>query len=197
MVSIVLKAAPYGVFALMANVTGTLGGLALVGIGKMLITHYVAYGIMIVVVFSLILKYMAKVSPIQHYKNIFPAMELAFSTQTSAATIPFTLKCTEASSAVPSDTVNLITPPDTSINMQAVAYEMPIYAIFAAQIYGISLSPIEFVQIILLGIVMAAGVAGIPGGGIIMSGVLLEIMGFTIDSMGRIASIYILIDMPK
>lgn len=95
MVSIVLKAAPYGVFALMANVTGTLGGLALVGIGKMLITQYVAYGIMIVVVFSLILKYMAKVSPIQHYKNIFPAMALAFSTQSSAATIPLTMKCTE------------------------------------------------------------------------------------------------------
>lgn len=197
MVSIVLKAAPYGVFALMANVTGTLGGLALVGIGKMLITQYVAYGIMIVVVFSLILKYMAKVSPIQHYKNIFPAMALAFSTQSSAATIPLTMKCTEERSGVPRDIVNLITPPAATINMQAVAAEMPIYAIFAAQIYGISLSPIEFVQIILLGIVMAAGVAGIPGGGIIMSGVLLEIMGLPIDIMGWIAGIYILIDMPN
>src|SRR5699024_842907 len=95
MVSIVLKAAPNGVFALMANVTVTLDRLALVGIGKMLITQYVAYGIMIVVVFSLIIKYMAKVSPIQHYKNIFPAMALAFSTQSSAATIPLTMKCTE------------------------------------------------------------------------------------------------------
>src|SRR5699024_4091622 len=61
LISIVLKADTYGVFALMANVTGTLGVFSLVGIGKMLISQYVTYGIMIVVVFSLILKYMAKV----------------------------------------------------------------------------------------------------------------------------------------
>src|SRR5699024_3914275 len=95
------------------------------------------------------------------------------------------------------DIVNLITPPAATINMQAVAAEMPIYAIFAAQIYGISLSPIEFVQIILLGIVMAAGVAGIPGGGIIMSGVLLEIMGLPIDIKGLNSWINLIIYMPN
>src|SRR5699024_3245868 len=176
MVSIVLKLAPYGVFALMANVTGTLGGIALVGIGKMLITQYVAYVIILVIVYSLILKYLAKVSPVQHYKNIFPAMALGFSTQSSAATIPLTMDVTKNRAGVPQDMVNLITPPAATINMHAVAAEMPIYAIFAAQIYGIYRSPIEFVQIILLGTVMAAVEAGIQDGGNIMTGVLLEIM---------------------
>jgi len=197
MVSIVLKLAPYGVFALMANVTGTLGGIALVGIGKMLITQYVAYVIILVIVYSLILKYLAKVSPVQHYKNIFPAMALGFSTQSSAATIPLTMDVTKNRAGVPQDMVNLITPPAATINMHAVAAEMPIYAIFAAQIYGIALSPLQFTQIIVLGVIMAAGVAGIPGGGIIMSAVLLEIMGLPMDIVAWIAGIYILIDMPN
>lgn len=197
MVSIVLKVAPFGVFALMANVTGTLGGLALVGIGKMLMTQYIAYATILIVIYSLILRFMAKVNPIQHYRNIFPAMALAFSTQSSAATIPLTMECTKNRAGVPEDIVNLITPPAATINMHAVAAEMPIYAVFAAQIYGIALSPLEFVQIIVLGVIMAAGVAGVPGGGIIMSAVLLEIMGLPMDIVGWIAGIYILIDMPN
>ena len=71
MVSIVLKFAPYGVFALMSNVTGTLGGMVLVGIGKMLVTQYIAYAIVIVIVYPIILKYVSKVNPVQHYRNIF------------------------------------------------------------------------------------------------------------------------------
>lgn len=93
--------------------------------------------------------------------------------------------------------VNLITPPAATINMHAVAAEMPIYALFAAQIYGIALGPIQFAQIIVLGVIMAAGVAGIPGGGIIMSAVLLEIMGLPMDIVAWIAGIYVLIDMPN
>ncbi|HLR72276.1 MAG TPA: dicarboxylate/amino acid:cation symporter [Pseudogracilibacillus sp.] len=197
MVSIVLKFAPYGVFALMANVTGTLGGIVLVGIGKMLITQYVAYAIILAVVYSLILKFLAKVSPVQHYKNIFPAMALGFSTQSSAATIPLTMDCTKNRAGVPKDMVNLITPPAATINMHAVAAEMPIYALFAAQIYGIALTPFQFIQIVVLGVIMAAGVAGIPGGGIMMSAVLLEIMGLPLDIVAWIAGIYLLIDMPN
>lgn len=198
MVSIVLKAAPYGVFALMANVTGTIGGLALVGIGKLLITQYIAYGFILIVIFPIILKFMAKVSPIQHFNNIFPAMVLGFSTQSSAATIPVTMSSLKKRAGVPEDIVNLITPPAATINMQAVAAEMPIYTIFAAQIYGIVLSPTDFMQIIILGIIMAAGVAGVPGGGIIMAAVLLDIMGLPADIIvAWIAGIYILIDMPN
>lgn len=197
MVSIVLKFAPYGVFALMSNVTGTLGGMVLVGIGKMLVTQYIAYAIVIVIVYPIILKYVSKVNPVQHYRNIFPAMVLAFSTQSSSATLPLTMSCTKDRAGVPEDIVNLIAAPAATINMHACAAEMPIYAIFAAQIYGISLNPFQLAQIVLLGVIMAAGVAGVPGGGIMMSAVLLEIMGLPLDIVPWIAGIYLLIDMPN
>lgn len=197
MVSIVLKFAPIGVFALIANVIGTVGGLALVGIGKMLVTQYVAYAFIIVVVYSVILKLLAKVNPLQHYRNIFPAMVMAFTTQSSSATIPVTMESMKKRAGVPEDMVNLITAPAATINMHACAAEMPIYALFAAQIYGITLSPLDLAQIVVLGVIMAAGVAGIPGGGIMMSAVLLEIMGLPLDIVPWIAGIYVLIDMPN
>lgn len=197
MVSIVLKIAPIGVFALMANVTGTVGGIALLGIGKMLLTQYVAYIFVIIVVYGLWLKFMVGVSPIQHYKNVFPAMVLAFTTQSSSGTIPVTMSVTKNRAGVPDDIVNVITAPAATINMQACSAEMPIYAIFAAQIYGLHYEPLQFLQIILLGIVMAAGVGGVPGGGIMMSAVMLEIMGLPLDIVPWIAGVYLLIDMPN
>jgi Na+/H+-dicarboxylate symporter len=197
MVGIVLNVAPYGVFALMANVTGTLGTIVLQGIGKMLLTQYAAYATVLIVFYPLILKFMANVNPIQHFRNIFPAMVMAFTTQSSSGTIPVTMEVTKKRAGVPDDIVNLITAPAATINMHACAAEMPIYALFASQIYGIPLSPFDFIVICILGVIMAAGVAGVPGGGIMMSAVLLQIMGLPLDIVPWIAGVYILIDMPN
>lgn len=193
----VISLAPYGVFALIANITGTLGVTVIYGLGKLLLTQYVAYATMIVIVYPLVLKFIAKVNPIQHFKNIYPAMLLAFSTASSSATLPLTMKVTKERAGVPDDMVNLIAPPAATINMHACAAEMPIYAIFAAQIYGIDLPFTSLLVIICLGIIMAAGVAGVPGGGIIMSAVLLQVMGLPLDMVPWIAGIYYLIDMPN
>ncbi|MDK2960666.1 MAG: hypothetical protein PWP12_850 [Bacillota bacterium] len=197
MVAMVLRFAPIGVFALMANVTGTVGTLALKGIGKMLITQYLAYATVIIVYYPLILKFLAKVNPLNHYRNIYPAMVMAFSTQSSSATIPVTMDCTKNRAGVPADIVNLITPPAATINMHACAAEMPIYAVFASQLYNVPLTLPNLITICFLGVIMAAGVAGVPGGGIMMSAVLLQIMGLPLDIVPWIAGVYVLIDMPN
>lgn len=197
MVRIVLYMAPIGVFALISNITGTLGAIVLAGIGKLLITQYFAYLSIIVIVYPLILKFIARVDPIQHFKNIWPAMALAFSTCSSSATLPLTMEVTKNRAGVPHDMVNLLAPPAATINMHACAAEMPIYAVFAAQIYGIDLTLVQLLVIIVLGIIMAAGVAGVPGGGIIMSAVLLQVMGLPMDIVAWIAGVYVLIDMPN
>ncbi|WP_300668033.1 dicarboxylate/amino acid:cation symporter [Desulfoluna sp.] len=197
MIKIILKMAPFGVFALISNVTGTLGALALQGIGKMLLTQYLAYLTVIVVFYPLILKFLAKVNPLQHFKNVYPAMALAFSTQSASGTLPMTMECTRDRGGVPDDMVNLIAPPAATINAHACAAEMAIYAIFASQLYGIHLGFVQLLTIIALGVVMAAGVAGVPGGGIVMSAVLLQIMGLPMEIVGWIAGVYILIDMPN
>lgn len=197
MIKIILQMAPFGVFALISNVTGTVGALALQGIGKMLVTQYLAYLTVIVIFYPLILKFLAKVNPLQHFKNVYPAMALAFSTQSASGTLPLTMECTRDRGGVPDDMVNLIAPPAATINAHACAAEMAIYAIFASQLYGINLGFVQLLTIIALGVVMAAGVAGVPGGGIVMSAVLLQIMGLPMEIVGWIAGVYILIDMPN
>ncbi|MDR2452450.1 MAG: dicarboxylate/amino acid:cation symporter [Candidatus Accumulibacter sp.] len=196
-VEIVMYFAPIGVFCLMADVTGTLGREVLTGLGKMLLTQYVAYATLIVIFFPLVLKFVAKVRPLQHYLNIYPAMLLAFSTCSSSATLPLTMKCAKERAGVPKETVDLLAPPAATLNMQACCAEMPIYAIFAAQMYGIDFGFGQLAIIVLLGIIMAAGVAGVPGGGIMMSAIMLQSMGLPLTIVPWIAGIYRLIDMPN
>lgn len=197
MVGYIMEFAPYGVFALMANITGTVGAVVLGALAKMLITQYVAYFTILIVMYPIILKVFAKVNPLQHFKNIFPVMLVAFSTCSSSATLPVTMEATKKRAGVPEDTVNLIAPPAATINMHACAAEMPIYAIFAAQLFAAHFSPTTFIYIIILGVIMAAGVAGVPGGAIMMAAVLMNIMGFPLTIVPWIAGIYRLIDMPN
>ncbi len=196
-VEYIMKVAPIGILCLMANVTGGLGSDVLGGLGKMLLTQYIAYAIVLVVIFPLILFFVAKVNPLQHYYNIYPAMLFAFSTCSSSATIPVTIKSTHERAGVPEDAVKLLTPPAATINMQACCAEMPIYAIFAAQLFGVDFSVGQIIVICLLAVVMAAGVAGVPGGAILMAAVLMEIMGFPLTIVPWVAGIYRLIDMPN
>lgn len=197
MVGYIMEFAPFGVFALMANITGTVGTIVLGALGKMLLTQYLAYAFIILIVYPIILAVVAKVNPIQHYRNIFPAMVVAFSTCSSSATLPITMESTKKRAGVPEDIVNLIAPPAATINMHACAAEMPIYALFAAQLFGVSLSPGSFISIIILGVIMAAGVAGVPGGAVMMASVLMSIMNFPQTIVPWIAGIYRLIDMPN
>ena len=196
-VEMVMKLAPIGVFCLMAEVSGTLGAEVLGALGKMLVTQYVAYATLIVIVFPLILIFIAKVNPIKHYKNVFPAMILAFSSCSSSATLPLTMKCAKERCGVPEETVGLIAPPAATINMQACCAEMAIYAVFAAQLFGRSYGIGELAMIIVLGVIMAAGVAGVPGGGIMMSAIMMETMGLPLTIVPWVAGIYRLIDMPN
>lgn len=196
-VDMIMKLAPVGVFCLMAEVTGTLGAEVLGAMAKMLLTQYVAYAVLIVAVFPLILILIAKVNPVRHYKNVYPAMVLAFSSCSSSATLPLTMKCMKHRCGVPEDTVGLIAPPAATINMQACCAEMAIYAIFAAQLFGRTYNFGELVLIVFLGAIMAAGVAGVPGGGIMMSAIMMETMGLPLTIVPWVAGIYRLIDMPN
>lgn len=193
----VMKLAPIGVLCLMANVTGSLGNDVLTGLTKMLVTQYVSYATLILIVFPFILLVIAKVNPLKHYLNIYPAMLLGFSTCSSSATLPVTMKCTHERAGVPEETVKLLAPPAATINMQACAAEMPIYAIFAAQLFGLDLSPVQIITISFLGVIMAAGVAGVPGGGIMMAAIMMETMGLPLTIVPWVAGIYRLIDMPN
>ncbi len=191
----VISLAPYGVFALTAVMTGTLGAVVIGGIAKMIITLYMALAFMLIVIYPLILKFVCKVNPIKFYRNIYPVMLMAFSTCSSAATLPVTMKVTKERLGVPDDMVNLIAPPAATINMHGAAAEHPLYIIFAAQMFGMSLSLPDILILVVLGVIMSAGAAGMPGSGVMMCAIMLNIMGLPLTMIPWLTGVYFLIDM--
>lgn len=193
-VDIILWYAPIGVFALMGDLVGTIGGVGLAAVGKMVLTQWTAYLLIFIIVHPIVLLLVLRVNPLTFWKKVYPAMITAFSTQSSSATLPVTLRVTKTL-GVPDDAANLILPIAATINMQAVAAEMPIYAVWAAQMYGAQLTVAHVVVALLMGVFGAAAVAGVPGGGILIAAITLQTLGLPLAPVGWIAGIYVAIDI--
>lgn len=195
-IDIVLWYAPIGIFSLAANLVGVAGTLVLGAVFKMVATQWIAYAIILFVIHPIILLTYVGVNPFQYWRKVYPAMITAFATTSSSATMPVTLERT-SKLGVPADMVQLIIPIAATINMQAVAAEMPIYVAWASQMYGVSLTGGQIALALFLGVIGAAACAGVPGGGIIVAAMTLSIMGLPLTPVAWIAGIYTLIDMPN
>lgn len=192
----VVSLAPYGVFALIANMTGTLGVTVLTGVGTMLLAIWLSVLLVLIVLYPIILKGISGLNPLQFYNNVFPAMVMAFSTCSSAATLPVTMDVSKKRMGVPDDIVNTIAPPAATINMHATCLEIPIYVLFAANVFGIELTTTQILLTIGMGIISSVGSAALPGGGIVMDAIVLELMGLPLTILPWIVGVYYLIDMP-
>ena len=193
-VDFILWYAPIGIFALMANLVGTVGAMGLASLGKMVFTQWTAYFTMLLLIHPLFMLLILRVNPLQYWRKIYPAMLTAFVTQSSSATMPITLRLTKTL-GVPDDAADVIIPLAATINMQAVAAEMPIYAVWAAQMYGAHLTVAHVAIALTMGVFGAAACAGVPGGGIMIAAITLNALGLPLDPVGWIAGIYVVIDM--
>lgn len=194
-VDFVLWYAPMGVFALMANLVATVGAMGLTAVGKMIATQWVSYAIVLFVYHPIVLG-MLRLNPLQYWRKIYPAMLTAFTTCSSSATLPVTMRVTREL-GVPEDAASLILPIAATINMQAVAAEMPIYAVWVSQMYGIQLGGPQTFIALLMGLLGSAACAGVPGGGIMIAAVTMTTLGLPLEPVGWIAGVYTLIDMPN
>ncbi len=195
-VDLILWYAPVGVFALMANLVATIGAMGLTAVGMMIITQWVSYAIVLFVYHPIILLGVLRLNPLQYWRRIYPAMVTAFTTCSSSATLPVTMRVTR-DLGVPADTMSLILPVAATINMQAVAAEMPIYAVWVSQMYGVPLGGPETFIALLMGVLGSAACAGVPGGGIMIAAVTMATLGLPMEPVGWIAGVYTLVDMPN
>lgn len=195
-IATVIKIAPYGVFVMMANLVATVGATTIGSIFKMLLTMYIIFAVIFLVIYPIILTVFCKVNPITFYKRAFPALLMAFSTCSSNATIPVTMKTAKERLGVPEDITDLITAPAATLNMHANCMQTPLYCIFAAQLYNLDLSPSQLFVTIVLGLISTIGAAGVPGGGFLMITLVLQVMGLPLTVTPWIIGIYTLIDMP-
>lgn len=192
--ALVMKAAPVGVFALIAR-TFTDIGLGIVGplltflgsvLGSMLILILLAYLPLIMLT--------SKTSPTHFLKKVFPVYTFAFSSASSNATIPLTLSSCDTL-GVPREISSFTIPLGATINMNGTAIYQGCAVIFIANAYGIDLTFGNLVTVILTAVLSSIGTAGVPGSGMIMLSMVLSSVGLPVEGVSLIMSVERIVDM--
>lgn len=194
MINGVLHVAPFGVCSLVAVMIGTLGGDLIKGIGVYILAYYVALLAILLIVFPLIIGLGARVSPVRYFKNVIPVILMAATTMSSVGTLPVTMRTCKDRCGVPGDMVDLLAPVGATVNMNGAAASQTTYVFLTMYLYGLDMEPSQLIFTIILGVVMAIGGSGVPGGGVIMCSVMLAIMGMPQTIVPIIAGIFTILD---
>ncbi|WP_299194262.1 dicarboxylate/amino acid:cation symporter [uncultured Erythrobacter sp.] len=197
MTMIVMELTPFGVFALMAWVTGTFGFEALLPLATMVGLNYAGCFIIILVVYPLILKFIAKLPVVDFYRGIVDAQAVAFSTASSNAALPVTLRCVQRNLGVSRSVSSFVVALGATINMNGTAMYLGLVALFGAQLYGIELTMTSYLLIALTATLGSVGAAGIPGSGLIMMGLVLSAIGVPLETIAFVAGINHIMDMMR
>jgi len=194
---LVMEFTPFGVFALMAWVAGTFGFDALVPLSKLVLLNYVGCGIILVLVYPAVLRLVAKLPTIDFYRGIIDAQAVAFSTASSNATLPVTLRCVQRNLGVSKSISSFAVALGATVNMNGTAMYLGVIAIFGAQAYGIELTWVSYLLIGLTATLGAIGTAGVPGAGLIMMSLVLTAIGVPLETIAFVAGINHLLDMMR
>ena len=175
-VDIIMMAAPYGVFALLGGLVVDFGASAelFIALAKYSVTVIVGLLLMILVVYPLILKIFTKMKYKDFFKGIMPAQMLAFSTSSSAATLPVTMERCEDHLGVSEEVSSFVLPLGATINMDGTSLYQAVAAVFIAQAFGYSLGLADQLTIVLTATLASIGAAAVPGAGMIMLIIVLE-----------------------
>jgi Na+/H+-dicarboxylate symporter len=191
----IMRCLPYGVFCLIAKVFMTTGIHSLSSVALFTLTVLLSLGTFMFIGLPLFLKFIARVSPVRHFKAMSPALITAFSTSSSAAALPVTIDCVEKRAGVSNRICSLVVPLGTSINMSGSALYECVAAIFVAQVYGIEISFVTQFVIVLMALITSMGVAGIPSASLVAILVILKAIGLPAEGIGFFIAVDRLLDM--
>ncbi|NQW27786.1 MAG: dicarboxylate/amino acid:cation symporter [Flammeovirgaceae bacterium] len=184
MVDLVMKAAPFFVFCLLAGVVAKMADTPgevfeiFVGLGSYSLTLFSGLFLLTFVVYPLIVKlFVPKMGFKDFYKNISPAQFLAFSTSSSAATLPVTMECVEENVGVPKSISSFVLPIGATINMDGTSMFEGVAVVFLAQLHFIDLTIAQQLTIVLTAAAASIGSAAIPSAGLIMMIMVLQSVG--------------------
>lgn len=190
----VMKFAPYGIFALVAILVGTIGDKMMSAVLKFILADYIAVGIVLLVIYPPILKFFS-VPVLRFFRHIFPAMLVAATTTSSAATLPVSMQVAEEKLGLPEPIYGFALPLGNTVNMNGMAVAIGVIAVFALDLFQVSITPGLLFQIVYLGLLLSIGAAGVKGAGIVMSTVLLETLGLPLSLIPILAAIWPIIDI--
>lgn len=192
---IVMGVAPYGVFALIAVTVGTHGLSVLVPFAKLIFAVYLGVIIHAGVVYSGMTSIFARMNPAKFFKGFSEASLLAFSTCSSSATLPVSMRVAQENLGVSPTISSFVQPLGATINMDGTALYQGVCALFVAQAYGIPLGFGGQLTILLTALLASIGTAGVPGAGLIMLTTVLVSVGLPLEGIALIAGIDRILDM--
>ena len=201
MVHLIMKLAPIGVFALLATVVADLGRdpaqLAdlMESLGGYMLTVVLALVVHAIVVYSTLLKLFTKIPLRRFARALLPAQLLAFSSSSSAATLPVTIRCVEEGLGVDEEVSSFVLPLGATINMDGTGLYQGVAAVFIANALGLDLTLGQQLQIVLTAALASIGTAAVPGVGIVMLVIVLKQVGIPEAGIGLILAVDRPLDM--
>lgn len=190
----IMKFAPLGIFVLMVDVMARSGFSAITALSKYMLT--VVIGLLCHAIFlCFVASLRLKKSPLYILKGLSAPLFTAFSTSSSAATLPITMTAVEENLGVRKDTAKFVLPLGATINMDGTALYESIAAIFIAQAYGIDLGLGQQIVIFMTASLAAIGAAAIPGAGLITMSIVLGAVGLPLEGIGLILAVDRILDM--
>ena len=194
---VVMELTPFGVFALMAWVAGTLGFDALAALGKLVFLNYFGCFLIIGLIYGAMIKFIAKVPLIGFFRGMIDAIAVSYSTASSNATLPVTLRCAERNLGVSKSVASFVISLGATVNMNGTAMYLGLATLFGAQIFGVDLSWGDYGMIALLGTLGAVGAAGIPGAGLIMMALVFSAVNVPLETIAFVAGVDRIMDMMR
>ena len=196
MVDLIMLTAPYAVFALLANVVVSSGDPELL-YALLFYSGVVVGGLLLMVCFYLFLvSVITKKNPLWFLKQISPAQLLAFSTSSSAATLPVTMERVEEHLGVDKEVSSFVLPVGSTINMDGTSLYQAVAAVFIAQALDFDLTFADQLTIVLTALLASIGSAAVPGAGMVMLVIVLESVGFPADKLAIGLALIFAVDRP-
>lgn len=198
-VDFIMLVAPYAVFALLGALLVDFGASAtlFIALGKYSLTVIVGMLLMVFLVYPLIIKIFTKVKYVNFFKGIFPAQMLAFSTSSSAATLPVTIQRCEDNLGISKEVSSFVLPLGATINMDGTALYQAVAAVFIAQAFGIDLDLGQQLTIVLTATLASIGAAAVPGAGMVTLVIVLEAINVPAAGLALIFGVDRILDMMR
>jgi len=195
LVTMLMKVAPYGVFALLFSLFADKG---IAAIQELAVYFFVVVGVLLVhatLVYGSLVTFLGRLNPKMFYNKMRNVQLFAFSTASSNATLPVTMRTVEKRLGVDNSVASFSVPLGATRNMDGTAIMQGVATVFIAQASGIALSPADLLTVIATATLASIGTAGVPGVGLVMLSLVLTQVGLPVEGIALIIGVDRLLDM--
>lgn len=194
-IAMIMRFAPIGVFALLLPVVCKNGPKVLLPLLSVIACSAIGSTLHCVLVYSSLASVAGGISPLKFFRGMSEAMLLAFTTCSSAGTLPVNMKNAQEKLGLSREITSFVLPLGATINMDGTAIYMGVCSLFIANVFGINLTSSDMLMIIFTGTLASIGTAGVPGAGLIMLAMVLQTVQLPLEGLALVAGIDRVLDM--